>query len=157
MKFKLEKREILFAFIGGLIIIGWFLLIQNLIAPFLIGLPAFVATFIYHLGIYIGIFFLSSILVSSALRIKFSLSTISILIGLDIIDAPYIVNSLGLPNKTVDYWYTTYDAALQNIFSYFTSGHIIWVLTYIVVPIFLICILPILISNPKAIKKAILG
>ena len=63
----------------------------------------------------------------------------------------------GFFNTSVEYWYTTYDAMFGSLLSNFFSGYSLWVAVYIIVPILLIFILPIIISRPKEIKKALLG
>ena len=152
-KFKLEKRELLYTLIGGIIILVWFLLIKDLIAPYLIILPNILSVLIYHTGFYIGIFLLSSILVSTKLKLKFSFIAISILTGIDLIDTPYMVSRLGILNTGVDYYFTTYDAGFYSIYSLFISGKLLWWLVYPITGILLILIIPVLISTPKRIWK----
>lgn len=154
MKFKLEKKELMYALVGASIILLWFLLVKDLISPWLATISPFFAAIIYHVAVWIGIFFLASILASKKLRIKFSLITISILAGIDIIDAPYIISKSGIINTSTDYWFTTYDAAFASIYSLFAHGYFLYLLVYIITPIFLIAILPILIAQPKIILRA---
>lgn len=153
----IENRELKYAGAGVAIILIWFLYVKDMIAPFLISQPPYIAAVIYHIGIYLGIYLLSSLLVTSFSRIKISLISISILAGLDIIDAPYIISDTGVFNTSVEYWYTTYDAMFGSLLANFFSGHALWVAVYMVVPILLIAIIPIWITNPKAIKKVLTG
>lgn len=154
-KFKLERKEVSYALIGASIILIWFLYVKDLIAPFLSSMPAFLATIIYHFGIYIGIFLLSTLLISKKTRLKFSFITASIYTGIDLIDTPYVVSKLGILNTSIDYWFTTYDAAFYSIYSLFLHGKLLWFVLYPVTGILLILLIPILIYNPKRIWKAI--
>lgn len=153
----IENKELKYAAIGAGILILWFLYIKDLIAPFLSSQPPYIAAVVYHLGIYVGIYLLSAILVSNYNRIKFSAISISVLIGLDIADTPYVISKLGIFNTSIDYWYTTYDAAFASLLSPIFSGHALWAAVYIVIPILLIFIIPIIIAKPGAIKKALLN
>lgn len=153
----IENKELKYAGIGALILIGWFLYAKEAIAPFLASQQPYIAAIIYHIGFYIGIFMLSSLLVSGEKRLKFSIISILILTGIDIIDAPYIINSLGQFNTSVEYWYTTYDAMFGSILSNFFSGPLLWMMVYIVVPTLLIFVIPIWIANPKAIKNVLIS
>jgi hypothetical protein len=151
----IENKELKYAFGGIAVILIWFLWAKDKIAPFLSSQEPFIAAIIYHLGIYVGIYMLSNLLVSKFSRIKFSVISILILAGLDIVDAPYIVDKMGNFNTSVEYWYTTYDALFGSLLSNFFSGTNLWNMVYIVVPILLIVVIPILIANPKAIKNAL--
>ena len=153
----IENRELKYAAFGVAIILVWFLYIKDLIAPFLSSQPPYIATLVYHAGIYMGVYLLSGLLVSNFNRIKFSAISISILMGLDIVDSPYILNSQGIFNTSIDYWYTTYDAAFGSLLSNLFSGHNLWLMVYVVIPILLIFIIPIWISNPKIIKNVLIG
>lgn len=155
MKFKIEKKELIFAGVGIAIILLWFFFVKDFISPFLEAMPAWLAVIIYHSGIYIGIFFLSTLLVTTKYKIKFSLITISILAGMDLIDTPYVVSKMGVLNKSIDYYFTTYDAALYSIYSHFLSGNLLWWAIYPISGIILIIVIPILISNPKNIWKTL--
>ncbi len=156
MKLKLEKRELLYAGIGSVVILTWFLLFKDLIAPFLVVMPIFFSALIYHIGFYIGIFLISSLLVKTKNRLKFSIIAICVLTGIDIIDTPYIVSNLGVLNTSIDYYFTTYDAMFYSIYSTFASGRFLWWLIYPITGIMLILVIPILISTPKRIWKIIM-
>lgn len=153
----IEDKELKYAGIGVAVLLVWFLYAKDAIAPFLISQPPYIAAVIYHLGIYAGVYLLSAILVQKYNRVKFSLISISILMGLDIIDAPYIISKTGVFNTSIEYWFTTYDAMFGSILQNFISGQILWAAVYIIIPILLIFIIPIVISKPGAIKKALLG
>lgn len=153
MKFKLEKKEILYAFVGVLFIIIWFLWVKNLIAPSLIKLPPFLAMIIYSFGFLIGFGFISSILTSTKLKIKASIIGFLFVLGVDLIYAPYIVNKVGVINQTVDYWFVTTDAAIASLWDLILPNNFIWFFTYIITPVLFMFIIPILIANPKIISK----
>lgn len=153
----IENKELKFAGFGVALLLIWFLYVKDAIAPFLASQPPYIAAIVYHLGIYAGVYLLSAILVKGYNRMKFSIISISILMGLDIVDAPYVISNTGAFNTSMEYWFTTYDAMFGSILNMFISGHALWAAVYIVVPILLIFIIPIMIAKPGAIKKALLN
>jgi hypothetical protein len=149
----IENKELKFAAVGALILYLWFSIFKDMLAPYLLSMPAYIATLIYHLGFYLGIYFLSNILYSDkSKRLKFSLVAISILIGIDIVDSPYLL-SHGVINTSIEYWNTTYDAAFASLLQNIFRGDILQFMVYRTIPFILIFIIPIIISNPKKIKE----
>jgi hypothetical protein len=181
MKFKIEKRELLFAVTGIIFLLIWFLFLKPLIAPSLSGIFSFLAMIIYNIGTLIGLFFVASILDSKKTRIKASIIAFLVLMGEDLIMAPYVVSTAGIINTNVDYWFVSTDAgwgslhqlwvpAIANSWNWLiahtttiilpgldlfvTSGYLIWIFTYIITPILISFVIPIIIGNPKLIRNA---
>lgn len=155
MTLKLEKKELIFAIVGIAFLFSWFLFIKDDLTPILESINPIFATILFHLGVYIAIFLLAYLLLPKKYKVKISFIALSILVGLDIADAPYIIDKSGIINKSIDFWFTTYDAAFATIYSNFVSGYVLYFLVYIITPIFLIFILPIIIARPKKIVEAL--
>ena len=154
IKIKVEKKEILFFFIGTIFILLWFLYLRNLISHFLFNLHPFIAMLLFQTGLFIGLTFLSSMLDSWKVKLGVSSIIFLIIVGIDIIVAPYLVDINGIINKSVEMWYVSADVGFGALYSLFLPSNLIWYAVYIFTPILLIFIIPILISNRRIIKKA---
>jgi hypothetical protein len=150
IKFKLEKRELLFLILGAIIIFAWFLYFKDIVAPFLSNIPIILAVLLFHSAFYAGIFLISGVLTKNITRIKFDFIVILGHFIMDVIDAPYIVTKAGIINKNVDFWFTTYDAAISSIATHFVSGYNLWLTTYVFVPIAAFIVI-VIIATPKRI------
>lgn len=158
---SIEKKEILYAVAGMVFILAWFLWIKNLFAPLISGWHPFIAMLVYQVGMFIGLFGISSLLNGDTKRkFKITLIIFLIVIGLDIIIAPYMVNKLGVITTTADMWSVSTDAGFGALYHSLIGNSMIfgvsfvWILTYIITPILLILIIPILIGKPKEIHQA---
>jgi len=150
---KIEKEEIKFAFIGIAIIMFWFLVARPWIAPYLQALPPIIAMLIFNMGLLVGLLFMSSMMNGHKFSMKFSIMTFIILIGINILTPPYLVEANGLVHTEVDYWYVAADASIGTFWASFLPQAWVWTFTYIISPILLIVLIPIIISDPKTIKK----
>jgi len=153
MKFKLEKKELMFAAIGVAVILTWFLWVQDLILPHLENIFPFFAMLIYQSGIFIGLAFISTILNTTKTRIKASIIAFMILVGEDVIMAPFIVGKDGVINHAVTYWYASTDAGFASLWSLILPNSFVWFFTYVVTSVLLMFVIPIIIANPKFIRK----
>jgi len=153
---RIEKKELFFSTVGIIIILGWFLYLKNLIAPLLSNVFPFFAMILYNLTLYLGLYLLFSVL-NSGSKIQFKVATIAflIIIGIDIIAAPYLVEKSGEIIKSIDYWFVSTDAGFGALYSLFLPSSLIWFFTYIVTPVFLIFIIPIIFLSSKQIAKAL--
>ena len=154
---ELEPKELIYAGVGITILLVWFLWLKQIIAPYLINLPSFVAMLIYNIGLFVGLLFLFSLLDSMSIKIKISSIMFLIFVGIDIIAAPYMVSHQGIINQGADMWYVSADAGWTSLYDYFLPTSWLWYATYIFTPIMLILILPIIIAEPRIIGKAFGG
>ena len=157
MKIKIEGKELKFAFVGIAIILVWTLFIRNLITPTLSQMPPILAMLLYNLGLLLGIAIISSTLDSGKIKIGISAVAFLILLGVNILNGPFLVSAAGAINTNVDAWYVTTDVGFANLWSYIVPSTSIYNMTYVVTPILLILIIPIIISDPRKIYKAIQG
>jgi len=155
IQFKIEKKEIFFLLIGTLIILAWFLAISDRLAPFLRQINPFFAMLIFQSGLFIGIVFVAQILSKRKTQIKASFISFLILLGLDLIYPPYLVSKEGVINMATEYWYVSTDAGFASLYHYVFSPHMLFTLTYIITPILLILVIPVIIANPKLISRAL--
>jgi hypothetical protein len=154
-KFKLEKKELIFAFIGVVVLMGWFLYLKDLIAPFLNHLNPFFAMIIYNVGLFIGIFLMGSLLDGGMKKFKISIVGTLMFMGLDIMVAPYSVAESGIIATSVDYWYASTDAGFAALYSVIFPTSWLWFLTYIITPFLLVFIIPIVVFGSKQISEMI--
>jgi hypothetical protein len=151
MSIKIEKKEMIFAFSGLAVILVWFLLIRKLIAPVLSSFPPILSMIMYNFGLFIGLYLLSAPLNSGKIRWKTVFVTFIVMLGIDILYAPYLVNTNGTIISDFDLWFVSTDAAIGSFYSYFLPQAWIWTMTYIITPTFLMLIFPILILVPKKV------
>jgi hypothetical protein len=155
---KIERTEVEYATAGIFIILAWFLWLRNVIAPFLQSVHPFIAMLIYQIGLLAGLFLIANILVEKKGNIlPLSLSAFLIFIAVDIVVAPYMVSMDGNINTAVDYWYVSSDAGFAALYRLFLPKFLVWDSTYILTPIILGLVIPIIVSSPKQIKKALTG
>ena len=154
MKFKFELKELLYTITGVVIILVWFLWLKDLIAPFLLSIPLFLAMIIYEFGLWIGLFFMSSILNSTKFRLKIATIIFLVQMGVDIISAPYMISHAGIIDMHSEMWYVATDTGWGSLWSYIIPMGWLWTFTYIITPILLMLVIPGIIANPKSIKKA---
>lgn len=165
IKVKIEGREVLYMFLGFLFLVTWFLWLKNLVAPFLEEIPPIIAFVIYNIGIVGALFAISSVFQVGKQRFKFAIVAILIGMGIDIIIAPYLVTTHGSIITNVDYWYVSTDAAFGSLYASFIPNIMVplfnvslrWIITYIVTPFLFVFLLPVIITDPKAIKKILGG
>lgn len=153
---KIEKSEIKYAIIGAAILTLWFLYIQKAIAPYLQTLNPFLAFVVYQSGLFLGIYLLASVVSSKKIQLKLTIASISLLIGYDIWVAPYLVSGAGVIATNVEYWYVSSDVAMASLFSSFLPQGMVYIATYVVAPIILMFIVPIILAKPHEIKKMLI-
>ena len=142
----------LFALAGVVFILVWMLLIRKLIAPFLINIHPFLSMLLYNSALFFGLYMLSAPLNGKA-RWKMSLITFFVILGIQVISAPYLVSYSGVINQNIELWYLSADAGFGSLFSLFLPKFLISTFTYIITPILLFLILPIIILAPKQVAK----
>lgn len=156
MKIHIEKSELKYVALGGIIIISWFLFAKPILAPFLQGIMPFFAMIAYQLALYVGILIVAIALIDNAsARIKLSLCAFLVLLALNIISAPYTVNANGSITTSVDYWYVSADAGFGSLYQFLLPAWLVWPSVYLATPILLGLVIPILLWDPKQIKKAL--
>ena len=153
--FEIEKKEIMYAIAGIVFLIFWVLFIRDRIAVYLGGMFPFWAMLIYNLGFFLSIVLLSSVLEDRIKQVKLIFISFVMYLGFSVLDTPFLVSKLGIINSSVDLWYTSSDIGFASLYSLFTSGNMVWVLTYVMTPFLLICLIPIIIAYPKIITKAL--
>jgi hypothetical protein len=166
LKFRIERKEILYALLGVLFIIGWVVFLQPIIAPYLQAIPPILAMLIYQSGFFVGALFVANILDSKKVQFKASIILFIVLLGLDLIYPPFLLSQGGVINMSVDQWYVASDAGIASLYQMFvpqilihipftdTAIALVWLLTYILTPILLILVIPIIIGDPKTIARA---
>jgi len=152
---KITKRELLYALLGTIIILSWFLYLRDIIAPLLEGLPPIVAMLLFNTGLFFGLYLLSSILDSKATRFKMSFLVLMVFLGIDILAPPYLVLKDGFIVKSIELWFVSTDAAIGSFYQSFSSGYAVFFLTYIVTPILFLFVIPIIVSDPGKIKRVL--
>jgi hypothetical protein len=171
LKFKIEKKEILYSLSGVILLLMWFLWIKNLISPYLEHIFPFFAMLIFDVGLMAGLFLMSFMLNSTKIKLKVSFIVFLILMGTDIIAAPYMVSSNGVINTNPEMWFTSSDVGWASLYQTFIPNvsipidinflnihlifNTIWTMTYIITSILLMFVIPIIVGNPKIIKKAL--
>jgi hypothetical protein len=150
---KIEKKEIIYALIGVASILMWFLWLRKIIAPTLETLPPFIAMVLYNFGLFIGLFLISGVLNGRNVRWRSALITFVIILGVDILYAPYLVTTSGELLNDFDYWYVSTDIGFGSLYSYFLPLAWVWTFTYIITPVLLMVFFPIIILKPKQIAK----
>lgn len=149
---KITKNEVMYA-VGGALLLGlWFTKGKELAAPFLSSLPPFIAFLIYNAFFFAGAYLLLGLLTGKKNHFKWSLVAVMLFIGIDLVSAPYLVTSAGI-NTNVDYWFVSADAAIASLFSPFVFSGFLSLITYFVVPVLFLFVLPIVVLQPVAIKK----
>lgn len=164
MSFVIEKKEVFFAILGATIILLWFLWLKDFVAPYLIILPPILAMSIYYSGLFIGLILLSSVLnlkgkkKKRGMKFPILISSISFIIGLDVVSPPFLVTKAGELIKSIDYWFVKPDVVFgHTLVGLGVHGLILWILVYLVIPIILMFIIPIILLNPKKIRNIIDG
>jgi len=153
---KIEKKELIYATVGVAFLLLWFLLIRNWIEPLLVNMFPFLAMLIYNFGLFVGILGLSSILDSNKSKWKLVTIAFSIILGIGIISAPYLVSYTGAINTTADMYNVGADVGFASLWSLIVPQSWVWFMTYIVSATLLLLIIPVLIGTSKQIAK-ILG
>ena len=143
--------------LGFALLMVWFLWIKNITAPFLETIPPIFSLILFQLGIFGALMLVTSVFQSNKIRFKVAIIGVLIALGLSIITAPYLVDSSGYIDTSVDYWFVSSDAAIASTYAYFMPDWSIWFMTYIVSPFLFVFVLPTLISSPKAIAKILGG
>jgi len=152
---KIERKEIKYGAAGFIFMMLWFLWLKDLIAPALEGMNHFFAMIIYNLGFLIGIYFIAGFL-NGKHKIKTSTIVFMLFIGTNILMGPYLVSKQGVIQKGVEMWFAAGDVGIASLWqSIGITGTTLWFFTYIVSGFLLIFLIPILISDPKKIYKAI--
>lgn len=153
MNIQLEKREIKYAIYGAAMILLWFLYVRPIIATSLQTVPPVIATILFQVGLLAGLLFLSTFLNGHQFHIRFSLITFMVVLGIGILTPPYLVTQTGSIHKEVDLWYLSADAAFADMWGHYVPASMIWNFTYIVTPILLMIVIPVLLTDSGTIKK----
>ena len=150
-KFKLEKKEIFFASAGMAFTLFWFLWFKDLVAPFLQGIFPFIAMIIYNMGLFAGLLMMSELLKKNSYRWRILLMSFSIILGIGILSAPYLVSHEGIINKNVDFWYVSNDVGFSSLFGLFMPQSWLWGMTYVFSSTMMIFIVPTIIGTSKEV------
>lgn len=149
---EITKNEMWYSLGGAALLLAWFLKGRYLVSPFLESIPPIFAFILYNSVFLVGMYFLVGLLTGKKNHWKWSFITVAVFIGIDIITAPYLVTASGI-NTGVDYWYVSSDAAIASLYNYFATGNMLVFLTYILTPLLLVFVLPIILLQPTALKK----
>jgi hypothetical protein len=159
-KVLIERKELVYASIGIIFILVWFLKLRIFIAPLLEKLHPFIAMLIFNSGLFLGLYLLSGILNGKKIMLKGTLITFCVLLGVDILYAPYLVSEAGtIINSNLDYWYVSTDVGFGSLYASFVPSvpvfglNSIWALTYIVTPALLMLIVPIVVLSSRKIAQ----
>lgn len=140
---------------GFIFMMIWFLCLKDLIAPGLEGMHHFLAMILYNLGFLIGIYFIAGFL-NGDHKVKTSAIVFMLFIGTNILMGPYLVSKQGVILDSADMWFAAGDVGVASLWqSIGITGQPLWFFTYIVSGFLLIFLIPILISDPKKIYRAI--
>lgn len=159
-KFKVEKKEAIFIGIGLAIILLWFLLIKDLVAPFLSTLFPLFAMLLYNLGFFVGFYFLSAPLNGHGIKWKIIISLCIGVVGISLLNAPYMVGKDGVINHNAEYWFVSADAGVGSFYSLFIPASAtifgvswIWLLTYPFSISLILLFIPTIFLAPKQVAK----
>lgn len=155
VEMRIERKEIKYAVIGVIFILAWFLFIRPAIAPTLEKIHPLFAMFIFQIGLFGGLLMLSSFLNGHQFHIRFSTITFVMLMGINLLTPPYLVTQDGLIHQDIDYWYVSSDAAFGTLWASFIPASVLWYFVYILTPILLMIVIPVLIADPTAIKRTL--
>lgn len=133
----------------------WFGVIKDAIAPMLADTWIPLAAFIYSIGVLAGLYFVTKPLNgNSAFRI--SLAGYSVIMGISVLQAPYLVTKAGVYNTSADYWFVAPDVAIAEIWKAFgVSAQSLYFFTYVIGAVLLILVIPALVANEKKILKMV--
>lgn len=153
--FKIERIELKYIVMSGIISLLWFFLVIPFIVPLISGLAPPIQFIILEGGVYVSFLVFFNALTKSPL--KPSLAIFCLLMMVDIISPPYFVdfsgNILSGPIGTM--------AASDYAFAWtylliIPKGILIPIMTYIITPMLLASIAALLMA-PKQFEKAIVG
>ena len=150
---KIEKKELYFSLLGILLIVGWFLFLKNIFASFLSNLFPFYAMLISSIILFLGLFLLCRSLNGNGQGLKIAILTLIVILAVDIIATPYLVTTEGVLMNTVEYWFVSADVGFASLYQLFLPLSFVWFVTYIITPIILLCLTPIIFLKPKQIAK----
>lgn len=150
---KVEKKELYFSLLGILLIVSWFLFLKNIFASFLGNLLPFCAMLIYSIVLFLGLFLLCRSLNGNGQGLKIAIITLIVILAIDIIAAPYLVTPAGVLMNNVEYWFVSADVGFASLYQLFLPLSFVWFVTYIITPIILLCLIPVIFLKPKQIAK----
>jgi hypothetical protein len=152
---KVERKELMYATAGLGFILLWFLYVRELLAPYLLNMFPFIAMLIYNFGLFVGILGLSSILKSDKSKWKIVLIAFSVILGIGILTAPYLVNHDGTINTTADMYNVGADTGFASLWALIVPQSWVWFMTYIVSSTLTLLIIPVAIGSPKQIARVL--
>lgn len=150
---KFETKEIIFTISGMILLLVWFLWLKDIAAPFLMSIPPFIAMLLYSSVLFISLYLMTSVLDGKTFKLKLSATVWLFALGLDIIEAPYLVTKAGELLTSADYFFVSSDFGFGSLYHAFLPLSWVWFATYIFTPIILMLIVPALILAPKQIAK----
>jgi hypothetical protein len=152
---RITDKETKYIAYGLLIFLLWFSVIKEAIAPMLQNMPIPIATFIYNFGVLAGLYFITKPLNGNT-AFKLSIAGYSIFVGIDLLQAPFLVTKAGEYITTADFWFVSTDVAVAEMFRMFgVAAQNLYFYTYVVGAVLLILVIPALMANEKRILKMV--
>lgn len=150
---KIDSKELKFALLGLAIILSWFIWFRPIVAAPLSEMHPFLAMLIYNSGLFFGLYLLSSPLNGSRVKWKASLITFVVILGVDILYAPYLVNTDGTILTSNPLWYVATDAGFGSLYLEFLPQSFVWFAVYIITSSILIFAIPIILLAPRQVAR----
>lgn len=154
-KFKLEKKELIFALSGMGFTLVWFLWLRDLIAPILQNIFPFLAMLLYNMGLFAGLLLMSELLKKNSYRWRILLMSFSIILGVGILSAPYLISHQGIANTNADYWYVSNDVGFASLWSLIVPLSWVWTMTYVISSTLMIFVIPTILGTSKEVAHLI--
>ena len=154
-KYEITKTEQKYLLRGVLVIFVWFAFLKELIVPILSTMYIPLASLVYDMGLLYGIYIITKPLGG---KTAMTLPIIGYVfwVGIDLLTPPFLVSETGVLSKSVELWYVSKDASVYTLLSGLgIPAESLYTYTYVVVPIILICLIPVWITNKKGILKNI--
>ncbi len=152
MAYEITKGERKYFFYGIAMIFLWFVYVKDAIAPYLSGMYIPLAALIYDFGLLAGLYLVSKPIKKSG-GFKLGLVGYSMMAGMDVVEAPFLVTKAGTYSQAVEYWFVSKDVAVAEIGKTIgVSQPDLWFFTYIIGASVLIMLIPAIVASEKQIR-----
>lgn len=148
------SQKIKYGIIGIFLIVFWFVLFKDLISESVSTLNPILAYLIYNALLFLGIIFVAQTIENY--KTKISIISIIIFLAFDIITAPYFVTQQGTLATDADLWFASSDIFIAVLLEMIgITGKTLYYFTYVLTPIILLILIPIITGNFEQIKKVL--
>lgn len=143
---KQEKKYILFTFLFALV---WFIFVIPNFEERISGMNVYLQFLIFNLAtLFFLQIFLKAFILKKRVNMKFALGVTLLFLAIDILQPPFMVNTLGQLNANVILGASSSDYVVASIGqSIGMQGLILYTFTYILIPLILLFIAGMLIKN----------